>query len=111
MELGALVCTSSNPRCSDCPLAADCSWLAAGRPASDVPRRGQPFTGTDRQVRGRLMAVLREADSPVTSEVLDAVGSDAPPRIDDEQRRRALASLVSDGLVVTEADGGYRLPD
>ena len=111
MELGALVCTSSNPRCGDCPLAADCSWLADGRPTCDVPRRGQPFTGTDRQVRGRLMAVLREADSPVTSEALDGVGTDTPPRIDDEQRRRALASLVTDGLVVAEADGRYRLPD
>lgn len=111
MELGALVCTSSHPRCHDCPLAPDCSWLAAGRPASALPRRGQPFAGTDRQVRGRLMAVLRDADSPVAREVLDAVGADAPPRIDAAQRSRALASLVADGLVVADPDGCFRLPD
>ncbi len=111
MEVGALVCTSSSPRCHDCPLAAECSWLAAGRPAADAPRRPQPFTGTDRQVRGRLMAVLRESDAPVDPPTLDAVGADAPPRVDGTQRRRALASLVADGLVVVDPDGRYRLPD
>ena len=32
MELGALVCTTASPRCSTCPVARDCAWLAAGRP-------------------------------------------------------------------------------
>src|ERR1700727_1697664 len=34
MELGALVCTAARPRCEVCPVAADCSWLQAGRPAA-----------------------------------------------------------------------------
>src|SRR6266496_378778 len=33
MELGALVCTAASPRCGDCPVARECAWLAAGRPA------------------------------------------------------------------------------
>ena len=33
MELGALVCTAASPRCGACPVARDCAWLAAGRPA------------------------------------------------------------------------------
>ena len=33
MELGALVCTAASPRCGGCPVAGDCAWLAAGRPA------------------------------------------------------------------------------
>src|ERR1700748_557136 len=36
MELGALVCTAAKPRCELCPLAADCAWLRAGRPAAAV---------------------------------------------------------------------------
>src|SRR6185312_3051233 len=32
MELGALVCTAAGPRCGDCPVARECTWLAAGRP-------------------------------------------------------------------------------
>ena len=61
MELGALVCTARTPRCGGCPVAARCAWRLAGAPAYDGPaRRVQPFAGTDRQVRGLLMAVLRE---------------------------------------------------
>ena len=40
MELGATVCTPRNPRCDDCPLAADCRAHAAGT-ADQLPRRSQ----------------------------------------------------------------------
>jgi A/G-specific adenine glycosylase len=56
-------------------------------------RRTQAWAGTDRQCRGRLMAVLREADGPVHASVLEA----AWPH-DDAQRSRCLETLVSDGL-------------
>ena len=60
MELGALVCTARAPACDRCPLAARCAWLAAGRPPTTGRHGdGRRFEGTDRQARGRLMAVLR----------------------------------------------------
>ncbi|GAA3737083.1 A/G-specific adenine glycosylase [Plantactinospora mayteni] len=94
MELGALVCTARAPRCVDCPLAARCAWRASGRTAPSGPsRRPQRYAGTDRQVRGRLLAVLREATGPVPRVRLDLVWSD------DLQRSRALAGLIEDGLV------------
>ncbi|MEE1622089.1 A/G-specific adenine glycosylase [Zafaria sp. Z1313] len=65
MELGALVCTARAPRCGDCPVAQDCAWVDAGRPEPHYVPKGQPWAGTDRQVRGAFMAVLREADAPV----------------------------------------------
>ena len=104
MELGALVCTARSPRCEACPLRDRCAWRLAGSPAYDgPPRRVQAFAGTDRQVRGLLMAVLRDRPGPAGAEELAGVWADG------EQRDRALAGLVSDGLVV--ADGGsYRLP-
>ena len=62
MELGALVCTARNPRCASCPLAASCAWRAAGSPAyAGRATRAQRFAGTDRQVRGLLLDVLRGA--------------------------------------------------
>ncbi|HEY3477620.1 MAG TPA: A/G-specific adenine glycosylase, partial [Streptomyces sp.] len=62
MELGALVCTSNAPDCNECPLRDSCAWRCAGHPAYDgPPRRGQAWAGTDRQCRGRLMALAREA--------------------------------------------------
>jgi A/G-specific adenine glycosylase len=104
MELGALVCTARDPRCDACPVADRCAWLAAGRPAYDgPPRRGQAWAGTDRQCRGRIMAVLREADGTVRPAAIEAVWPG------EEQRERCLAGLVDDGLVAV-VDGGYALP-
>lgn len=105
MELGALVCTARSPRCSACPVADPCAWRAAGFPAHDGPsRRGQAWEGTDRQCRGRLMAVLREATSPVPKSVLDEVWPDAT------QRERCLDSLLDDRLVDLGEDGRFTLP-
>ena len=104
MELGALVCTARRPRCEECPIETSCAWVAAGKPAYDGPRRvAQTFAGTDRQVRGMLMDVLRDGVGPVDRSRLDAVWPD------DVQRERALASLLADGLLV-EHDGAYDLP-
>jgi A/G-specific adenine glycosylase len=105
MELGALVCTATSPACGCCPVAAQCAWLAAGRPAYDGPARPvQRFAGTDRQVRGLLLAVVREAHGPVAKDSLEAVWDDAV------QRERALDSLVADGLLDPLADGTFALP-
>lgn len=105
MELGALVCTAKNEDCTRCPIATQCAWRLAGKPAHEgPPRRGQTYAGTDRQVRGRLLAVLREAVTPVSQEVLDTVW-DEPV-----QRARALDGLVADGLVEPLPGGQYRLP-
>jgi A/G-specific adenine glycosylase len=104
MELGALVCTAAKPRCQACPVAADCRWLQAGRPAAPVRPVGQRYEGTDRQCRGRLLAVLRDTDGPVPATRLDAVW---PIEL---QRARALDGLVADGLVDALPDGRYALP-
>ncbi|MCY9787380.1 A/G-specific adenine glycosylase [Nocardiopsis sp. EMB25] len=105
MELGALVCTARTPACADCPIAHQCAWRLAGKPAHDgPPRRGQTYAGTDRQVRGRLLAVLRDSTDPVPKDALDAVWDDGV------QRERALDALVADGLVDPLDDGRYALP-
>ena len=66
--------------------------------------RPQRFAGTDRQVRGLLMSVLRGSAAPVGKPDLDTVWRD------DVQRERALDSLVVDGLVDPLPDGRYALP-
>ena len=105
MELGALVCTARSPRCPDCPVADLCAWRAAGHPAHTGPaRRGQAWHGTDRQLRGALLAVLRASAAPVPRKALDAVSDN------HAQRERCLDSLVADGLVEPLARGRYQLP-
>jgi len=125
MELGALVCTAAGPRCDDCPVARECAWLAAGRPgvsgaaamagaaarasgaagaSGAARRRTQKYEGTDRQCRGRVLAVLRATDDPVRRADFDAVWAG------QAQLDRALDGLVADGLVDPLPDGRFALP-
>ena len=120
MELGALVCTAASPRCGTCPVARDCAWLAAGRPSehkehrdpqepaeelAEAPRRrSQRYDGTDRQCRGRLLAVLRDSGEPVGRADFDAVWPG------QAQLARALDGLIADGLVDPLPDGRFALP-
>jgi A/G-specific adenine glycosylase len=105
MEVGALVCTARAPRCPACPLRARCGWRLAGCPPYEgASRPPQRFAGTDRQVRGRLLDVLRGSHDPVTAGELDRAWQDGV------QRARALGGLVADGLVVRLPDGRFALP-
>lgn len=102
MELGAQVCTARSPRCEACPLAAHgCRFLALGRPEHDgPPRRVQGFAGTDRELRGRIMALLR-AQGRATAAQIAALDPADPARV-----ARCVASLRADGLAVAApADG------
>lgn len=122
MELGALICTARSPKCGDCPVFEQCAWIAAGQPEPTYIPKGQPWAGTDRQVRGAVMAVLRTASSPVHADLLwnseaakdhlevapelaklHKLNTHAP------QLQRALAGLVADGLA-QHSDAGYHLP-
>ena len=105
MEIGALVCTARTPRCGICPLHDECAWVANGKPAyTGPPKPVQTFAGTDRQVRGRLLDVLRAAETPVERAALDAVWDDAG------QRDRCLLTLLDDGLAEQTDDGLFTLP-
>jgi A/G-specific adenine glycosylase len=105
MELGALVCVARTPRCQACPVRDDCAWRRAGSPPPTGPaRRPQGYAGTDRQVRGRLLAVLRAQTAPVAQHELDLAWNEPV------QRTRALTGLLADGLVVQVAPGVYALP-
>lgn len=105
MELGATVCTARAPRCDECPVRGRCAWVLAGSPAEHAPRRAQQarYEGSDRQVRGLVLAELRASHAPVPRAALEASWADR------SQLERALESLVADGLAVRNADG-FALP-
>ncbi|RKR19931.1 A/G-specific DNA-adenine glycosylase [Arthrobacter oryzae] len=124
MELGATVCTARAPKCGQCPVRESCAWLAAGEPAPTYTPKGQAWHGTDRQVRGAVMAVLRLAEDPVAPELFYRAPADlgfepqgiaiplaALHRLNaaPEQLERALAGLLGDGLAELHL-GGVRLP-
>ncbi|MHA7154502.1 HhH-GPD family protein [Arthrobacter sp. TMN-50] len=125
MELGALVCTARAPKCSQCPVFDACAWMAAGRPEPHYVPKGQAWAGTDRQVRGAMMGVLRDAAVPVVREALvgepvdlmSGPGTSLTPLLKlhglnapKDQLERSLAGLVKDGLA-RDTPAGITLPD
>jgi A/G-specific adenine glycosylase len=114
MELGALVCTARAPRCPQCPVAALCRWRLDGAPPPTGPQgRGQAWIGTDRRVRGMLLAQLRSTAHPVPRDRLLSAVPDAALRdatADPDQRDRCLAALVEDGLVEPVGADLFALP-
>jgi A/G-specific adenine glycosylase len=103
MELGALVCTSRNPNCGQCPLAAMCKWRAADYPKSDHPRKAQGWHGTNRQCRGVIVQALRENASLNRDEIQKLWH-------DESQIEKALSTLMDDGLIAFNANSLYALP-
>lgn len=105
MELGAVVCTSRSPHCEVCPIRNSCAWRAADYPEYTGSRKSvqKTFAGSDRQVRGLIMAELRSTHRSVTDAEIATLWPDAA------QVQRALASLLADGLAIAAPDG-YTLP-
>lgn len=104
MELGALVCTARAPHCEDCPVRTMCAWRIAGAPpAATRPPRQARFEGSDRQVRGQIMAVVRDCNTSASTADIAAAWPHAL------QRDRALQSLLKDGLLERTRSGRYRL--
>ncbi|MBT1174484.1 A/G-specific adenine glycosylase [Bifidobacterium sp. LC6] len=108
MELGAVVCTAKNPLCDACPIAHDCAFLKAGRPGLGEKRTRprQRFQGTDRQVRGLVLAALRAlpAGTSLERSKVEQLWKD------HGQLAACVASLDDDGLIEIAKDGSLSLP-
>jgi A/G-specific adenine glycosylase len=109
MELGAVICVARAPACEACPVAELCEWHLAGNPEMPAPGRTQAkFAGSDRELRGRIMRLLRERDEGVAEEALPhelgALDAEFSERI-----ARLADALVRDQLAVRE-DEFLRLP-
>lgn len=108
MELGAVICTAKSPLCEICPIADDCAFLKAGRPGLGE-RRTRPrqrFQGTDRQVRGLVLAALREL--PDGGSLPRAKAEQLWK--DQVQLAACITSLDDDGLIEILDHGDIRLP-
>lgn len=105
MELGATVCVARLPRCDQCPIQSQCRWYLLGRPdTGDARPRQARYQGSDREARGAVLRALRKASEATlpTDQVI-------PTWPDRAQRRRAIASLLTDGLIV-ETEHALHLP-
>lgn len=106
MEFGALVCTQLSPSCDECTISNNCAWALAGFPKDEKRPTPQPYAGTDRQARGRIMKALRTAhfegtDGLTKRRVLDAARIDGGDRY---QPTRVYRALLKDGMIVYNKD-------
>ena len=106
MEFGALVCTQLSPSCDECTIHKHCAWAVAGHPKDEKRPTPQPYAGTDRQARGRIMKALRTAhfegtDGLTKRKVLDAARIDGGDRY---QPTRVYRALLKDGMIVFNED-------
>ena len=107
MELGALICTAGNANCAECPVATQCAWKLAGYPSNAPAKRPRqaPFVGSDRQVRGLIMAALRDSVEPVPESALSQLWPDPV------QLGRAAHGLLKDGLIELDTEERFHLPN
>ena len=106
MEFGALARTQLSPSCDECAIHANCAWAAAGYPKDDKRPTPQPYVGTDRQARGRIMKALRTAhfegkEGLTKRRVLDVARIDGGDRY---QPSRVYRALLKDGMIVYDED-------
>ena len=106
MEFGALVCAQLSPSCDECAIHTHCAWALAGHPKDEKRPTPQPYAGTDRQARGRIMKALRTAhfegtDGLTKRKVLDAARIDGGDRY---QPTRVYRALLKDGMIVLNED-------
>lgn len=106
MEFGALVCTQLSPSCDECTISNNCAWALAGFPKNEKRPTPQPYAGTDRQARGRIMKALRTAhfegtDGLTKRRVLDVARIDGGDRY---QPTRVYRALLKDGMIVYNED-------
>lgn len=97
LDLGAQYCKST-PLCGACPVRRSCAWQRQGgadpAPTSaGVSRPQSKFAGSNRQVRGRVLAALREG--PVSRVTLERLLDD----VHRERRELIVEGLINDGLV------------
>ena len=97
LDLGAQFCTTQ-PRCEACPVRRHCRWRLDGGPdpaprSAGVSRPQAPFAGSDRQVRGRILAAL--GAGPMSRRSLEGHLSD----VESARRAALLGQLADEGLV------------
>ncbi|MBA3945374.1 MAG: A/G-specific adenine glycosylase [Herpetosiphonaceae bacterium] len=125
MELGALICTATRPRCQQCPLRAACrayqTWRIADeqlvlmpqpiRPVRAIAERSAPFHTSNRFFRGRVIAALRPLP-PGAILPYSELGPQVKPDWNLQELdwlKAIVAGLADDGLVAINEEG-VRLP-
>jgi A/G-specific adenine glycosylase len=106
MDLAATVCTPRTPDCAACPVRRMCATRGVEIQTSSARAPGARFVSTNRWLRGRLLATIRETPPGTWVEAPDQLGEH-----DRTAVLAALRGLERDGFIEVR-DGRARLrPD
>ena len=94
MDLGREVCRPE-PRCETCPLAARCRFASDGRRPARPPTSSATFEGSDRQVRGSVVRLLRSVRGRSVS-LSTLVSRTGHP---EARVAACVSALAADGLI------------
>ena len=106
MEFGALRCTARRPACEECPLRDHCKArpkihrALAGLPRAERDAPGSKYEDTNRYLRGRVLARLREeadAEGLPLPELARRLQGDAT-NVEPVRLKAVVESLERDGL-------------
>jgi A/G-specific adenine glycosylase len=104
LDFGALTCRAE-PRCHGCALRRSCRWASTGfvepdpaRTTAGTSRSQAPFKGSDREVRGQLLARAR-ASAPRAASLDGVTATFGHARV-----QRLVDALVADGLIVRRGE-------
>jgi A/G-specific adenine glycosylase len=103
MDLAATVCTPRAPNCTACPLRRLCATRGAEAPTGSDRAPATRFEATNRWLRGRLLAAIREAPAGTWVEAPEQLGEHDAAAV-----RAALRGLERDGFLEGR-DGSARL--
>jgi A/G-specific adenine glycosylase len=116
MELGAVVCTSRKPACLTCPLQLHCAafpeiqTVIASLPKGTRKKQEEPFNGSMRFYRGRVIEALRELEDGQTVD-LTTLGPKVRDDFTEEHitwLRDVVQGLSRDGLAqIAEEQATY----
>ena len=113
LDLGAMVCTKQRPTCGRCPVLNACRWRLENGPeqtadpatgSGGVSKAQSKFEGSDRQGRGKILALLRAHTTVSLTDAGEATGW-----LDGARVARVVESLVSDGLCRRSGEGDLTL--
>lgn len=101
MELGAVICTASNPSCTDCPIRKFCpsAFKIDGR--KKAKRNTKATIIPNRIYRGRIISILREKSSRQTIESNVLLKKLRPDSLTRHKKwfMSILSGLERDGLI------------
>ncbi len=100
MDLGSAICTPRSPRCDRCPVSDHCAGPDVYVPPPPQPR----FEGSIRQMRGAIVRALVHGTAS-TADLRSVTGANGP------RLEHALDGLITDGIVIEQEDGAFRLAD